>query len=221
MSGRGDTGVGGCYLVVNEHCPPFLLRAYQGNNVSSIVELLKLHPVIAAVKDNESLQAAVKSDCRIISVLYGNICNIGRIVQQIKEAGKYAFVHVDLLEGSSNKEIVINFLKIVTAADGIISTKTSMVKAARQQGFYAIHRLFILDSISFNNVDKQVAQSTPDCIEILPGCMPKVLGWVADKIDLPIIAGGLVCDEDDAQTALKAGAIAVSTTNHDVWKLAL
>ncbi len=61
----------------------------------------------------------------------------------------------------------------------------------------------------------------PDCIEILPGCMPKVLGWVAQKIDLPIIAGGLVCDEDDALTALKAGAIAVATTNHDVWKLQL
>jgi glycerol uptake operon antiterminator len=187
----------------------------------SIEELLKLHPVIAAVKDNESLQIAVKSDCQIISVLYGNICNIGRIVQQVKEAGKYAFVHVDLLEGSSNKEIVINFLKIVTAADGIISTKASMVKAARQQGFYTIHRLFIMDSISFHNIDKQVAQSTPDCIEILPGCMPKVLGWVAEKIDLPIIAGGLVCDEDDAQTALNAGAIAVATTNHDVWKLKL
>ncbi len=55
-----------------------------GGNTVSIVELLKLHPVIAAVKDNESLQVAVKSDCRIISVLYGNICNIGHIVQQIK-----------------------------------------------------------------------------------------------------------------------------------------
>ncbi len=59
-----------------------------------------------------------------------------------------------MLEGSSNKDIVINFLKIVTAADGIISTKASMVKAARLHGFYAIHRLFIMDSISFNNIDK-------------------------------------------------------------------
>ncbi|WP_127958979.1 glycerol-3-phosphate responsive antiterminator [Serratia microhaemolytica] len=187
----------------------------------SIIELLKLHPVIAAVKDHESLQLAVQSDCQIISVLYGNICNIGRIVQQIKEAGKHAFVHVDLLEGSSNKEIVINFLKIVTQADGIISTKAAMVKAARQHGFYAIHRLFIMDSISFHNIGKQVAQSTPDCIEILPGCMPKVLGWVAEKVALPIIAGGLVCDQDDAQSALTAGAIAVATTNHDVWQFKL
>jgi glycerol-3-phosphate responsive antiterminator len=184
------------------------------------MSLLKQNPVIAAVKDTESLQTALKSDCLFISVLYGNICTISTIVQQIKKANKYAFIHVDLLEGTSNKEIVINFLKLVTQADGIISTKASMVKAARAQGFFAIHRLFLVDSISYFNIDKQVAQSNPDCIEILPGCMPKVLGWVAEKIPLPIIAGGLVCDEEDANAALSAGAHAISTTNQSVWELA-
>jgi glycerol-3-phosphate responsive antiterminator len=182
--------------------------------------LLKQHPLIAAVKDNQSLQLALTSDCKFISVLYGNICTITGIVQQIKKADKYAFVHVDLLEGTSNKEIVINFLKLVTTADGIISTKASMVKAARAQGFFAIHRLFIVDSISYHNIDKQVAQSNPDCIEILPGCMPKVMKWVTDKIDLPVIAGGLVCDAEDANNALNAGALAIATTNTGVWQLA-
>ncbi len=186
----------------------------------SLHQLLKKSPVVAAVKDAQSLEVAIASDCAIVSVLFGNICNIGRIVQQIKQAGKMAFVHVDLLEGSSNQEVVINFLKIVTQADGIISTKPAMVKAARQQGFYAIHRLFVLDSISFNNIGKQVAQSQPDMVEILPGCMPKVLGWITDKIAQPVIAGGLVCDEEDARLALAAGAVAVSTTNHQVWQLA-
>lgn len=186
----------------------------------SLMPLLKQHPLIAAVKDNQSLQLALASDCKFISVLYGNICTITGIVQQIKKADKYAFVHVDLLEGTSNKEIVINFLKLVTTADGIISTKASMVKAARAQGFFAIHRLFIVDSISYHNIDKQVAQSNPDCIEILPGCMPKVLRWVTDKIDLPVIAGGLVCDAEDANNALNAGALAIATTNTGVWQLA-
>ncbi|WP_159565377.1 glycerol-3-phosphate responsive antiterminator [Budvicia diplopodorum] len=184
-----------------------------------ISTILKLHPVIAAVKDTKSLDRALQSDCKIISILYGNICNIGAIVQRIKKADKYAFIHVDLLDGTSNKEIVIDFLKIVTAADGIISTKASMIKAARAQGFYGIHRLFLIDSISFHNIDKQVAQSNPDCIEILPGCMPKVLGWVAQQINLPIIAGGLVCDHEDAMSAINAGAMAISTTNTGVWEL--
>lgn len=185
-----------------------------------LLHLLKQNPVIAAVKDNASLQLAIASDCRFISVLYGNICTISGIVQKIKQAGKFAFVHVDLLEGASNKEIVIQFLKLVTQADGIISTKASMLKAARAEGYFCIHRLFIVDSISFHNIDKQVTQSSADCIEILPGCMPKVLNWVTEKVRQPLIAGGLVCDEEDARNAIAAGVAALSTTNTDVWALA-
>ncbi|NLM61842.1 MAG: glycerol-3-phosphate responsive antiterminator, partial [Clostridiales bacterium] len=33
----------------------------------------------------------------------------------------------------------------------------------------------------------------------------------------PIIAGGLISDKEDIITALAAGAIAISSTNHDVW----
>ena len=170
-----------------------------------LLHLLRQNPVIAAVKDNASLQLAIDSECQFISVLYGNICTISNIV---------------LLEGASNKEVVIQFLKLVTEADGIISTKASMLKAARAEGFFCIHRLFIVDSISFHNIDKQVAQSNPDCIEILPGCMPKVLGWVTEKIRQPLIAGGLVCDEEDARNAINAGVVALSTTNTGVWTLA-
>lgn len=186
----------------------------------SHLSLLRQNPVIAAVKDNAGLQLALRSNCQFISLLFGNICTISHLVAQIKKHNKYAFIHVDLLEGASNKEIVIDFLRLVTQADGIISTKASMLKAAREQGFFCIHRFFLVDSISYHNLDKQVAYSNPDCIEILPGCMPKVLGWVANKIPRPLIAGGLVCDEEDARAALNAGATALSTTNTTVWELA-
>lgn len=65
-----------------------------------------------------------------------------------------------------------------------------------------------------------MAQSNADCIEILPGCMPKVLSWVTEKVRQPLIAGGLVCDEEDARNAIAAGVAALSTTNTEVWKLA-
>jgi glycerol uptake operon antiterminator len=50
--------------------------------------------------------------------------------------------------------------------------------------------------------------------------MPKVLNWVTEKVRQPLIAGGLVCDEEDARNAIAAGVLALSTTNTDVWKLA-
>ncbi|EFK0627316.1 glycerol-3-phosphate responsive antiterminator, partial [Escherichia coli] len=48
-----------------------------------LLHLLRQNPVIAAVKDNASLQQAIDSECQFISVLYGNICTISNIVKKI------------------------------------------------------------------------------------------------------------------------------------------
>ena len=48
-----------------------------------LLHLLRQNPVIAAVKDNASLQLAIDSECQFISVLYGNICTISNIVKKI------------------------------------------------------------------------------------------------------------------------------------------
>ncbi|GAA0182603.1 glycerol-3-phosphate responsive antiterminator [Clostridium sediminicola] len=183
------------------------------------LESLEENPIVACVKNDEGLNKVIESECTIVFILYGNIVNIGDIVKKVKDSNKLAFIHVDLLEGSSHKDVVIDFVKKHTEADGIISTKAHMIKSAKTHGIYAIHRFFLVDSMSFHNLTKLIAQSQPDCIEILPGCMPKVIGWVMDKVKVPVIAGGLVCDKEDAIAALNAGATAISTTNTDVWTM--
>ena len=183
----------------------------------NVTEVLEENPIIAAVKDNKGLEEAITTDCNIIFILNSDIINVGEIVKKVKEQGKIAFVHVDLLEGASNKKVALQFLKENTEADGIISTKAPMVHAARTYGFYTIHRFFLVDSFSFHSMDKQIANSNPHYIEILPGGMSKAIGWVRDKIDIPIIASGLVCEKEDVVTALQAGAVAISTTNNEVW----
>lgn len=52
-----------------------------------LLHLLRQNPVIAAVKDNASLQLAIDSECQFISVLYGNICTISQIVKRLKTPG--------------------------------------------------------------------------------------------------------------------------------------
>lgn len=65
----------------------------------------------------------------------------------------------------------------------------------------------------------QCGTSRPDFIEVLPGVMPKVLGRIAKVSRIPMIAGGLITEKEDVIAALSAGAIAVSSTNQDVWNL--
>lgn len=185
---------------------------------SSCFEVIEANPVIAAVKDEAGLNICCAcEEIRVVFILYGDICNIGEIVEKVKKAGKIAMVHVDLMEGLSGKEVVVDFVKSHTQADGILSTRTTLIKRAKELGLYAILRTFILDSLSYENLQKQLANARPDMLELLPGLMPKIIRRVSKYSKVPVIAGGLISDREDVMNALNAGAISVSTTNPSVW----
>lgn len=186
----------------------------------SLFELMEENPIIAAIKDENGLESCSRNkDIKVVFILYGNITNIGNITERVKSMGKTAVVHMDLIEGLSGKEIAVDFIKKHTMADGIISTKPALLKRGKELGLYTVLRVFILDSMAFENIQKQVHVARPDAIEILPGLMPKVIRKVNGMLKIPVIAGGLISEKEDVVAALSAGAISVSSTNTDVWKL--
>lgn len=174
-------------------------------------------PVIAAVKDEQGLRACLKSESSVVFVLYGDICSISTIVEMIKDSGKYAVVHMDLIQGLGNKEISVDFLKQQTRADGVISTRPVMIRRAKELGLFTVLRFFAIDSMAYESIQKQTAAVCPDVIEILPGLMPKVIRKICQTVRRPVIAGGLISEKEDIMAALKAGAAAISTTNQQVW----
>ena len=181
-------------------------------------QALRRNPIIAAVKDANGLPGALQSDVAAIFVLFGDILDIAQITSRIKAAGKSAFVHVDLIEGLSRHEITVDFIAKNTLADGILSTKLTQIQRARACGIISIQRFFLLDSLAMHNVEKQLSQKDgADFIEVLPGLMPKVIRSLCGQAAKPLIAGGLIIEKDDAMAALAAGALAVSSTNEDVW----
>lgn len=182
--------------------------------------LLESNPVIAAVKSMEGLEACCElEEIKVVFVLFGDICNIAEIVRRIQETGKIAMVHVDLITGLSGKEIAVDFIKAQTNADGIISTKPLLIKRARELSLYTTLRVFVLDSMAFENIEKQISTARPDTLEILPGLMPKVIRRVNKMVKIPVIAGGLISDKEDILAALSAGAISVSSTNTKIWHM--
>lgn len=186
-------------------------------------EAVEANPVIAAVKNDAGLQAAVEmEEIQVIFVLYGDVCTIPEILERIKAAGKKAMVHIDLIAGLSAKEISVEFIARQTRADGIITTKPALVRRAKELGIFAVLRFFVIDSLALKNIENlemQCGTSRPYFIEVLPGVMPKVLGRIAKVSRIPMIAGGLITEKEDVIAALSVGAIAVSSTNQDVWKL--
>ena len=176
-------------------------------------EALEDSPIIAAVKDDGGLSRCLTSDSRIIFIF------IGDIVETVKSAGKLAIVHLDLINGLSSKEVAVDFLQKYTNADGIITTKPTLIKRAKELGLFTILRLFLIDSMAYENIDRQVKSSRPDLIEILPALMPKVIAKVCQSTSTPVIAGGLVSEKEDILALLDAGATSISSTNEKIWFL--
>lgn len=182
-------------------------------------EALEDSPIIAAIKDDEGLQKCLHSDSRVIFILYGDIVSIADIVETVKSSGKIAMVHLDLITGLSSKEIAVDFLKKYTKADGIITTKPPLIKRARELGLYTILRLFIIDSMAYENIERQVKSAKPDLIEVLPALMPKIVSKICKMSSTPVIAGGLVSDKEDIMSLLQAGVTSISSTNEQIWFL--
>ena len=184
-----------------------------------LLEQLQSNPVIAAAGNEEELNLALKSDCRVVFLLTGNVMDIGELTRRIHDADKLCVVHLDLIEGFSSKEIAVDAIQKATNAEGIISTRGALIKRAKQIGMAAIQRGFMLDSRSLASFEQQIAQSKPDFVEILPGLLPKVIASLISRIDIPVIAGGFIHEKEDVIAALQAGALAVSASSPNIWSM--
>lgn len=181
------------------------------------LEATAISPVIPAVNCEERLEAALRTESSLIYVLYGDICNITDIVKRIREAGKKAIVHIDLIAGLETKEIAVDFMKKFVRPDGIISMKTNLIKYANEQELLTIQRFYIMDVLTYRNVEKHIRIAGPDIVEFMPAALTKAMGYLMQDLDKPVVASGLVLDKQDIMSALKAGVVAVSTTNTGLW----
>lgn len=183
-------------------------------------DMVERNPVIAAVKDmNGLVDCCSRPDLKVVFILFGDICNIKSIVDYIKKYEKLAIVHLDLITGLGSKDVAVEFIHKYTKADGVISTKPALIKKAKELGMMTVMRFFLLDSLSIDNLERQLSTINTDFIEILPGVMPKITRRICQKAKMPVIAGGLISDKEDVMGALDAGATAVSSTNPKVWEM--
>lgn len=184
-----------------------------------IFDIIYENPIIMAIKNNKDLRDSLDSENKIVFVLFGTVESIPHIVKKLKKHGKIVMVHEDLIEGLSSSQLSSAFIKNYTDADGIITTRPQNAAYARQIGLFAILRFFVLDSLSYENVKETVKKANCDLIEILPGIMPKILDDISKRTNIPLVAGGLINEKSDVIDALNANAIAISSSNTDVWKM--
>lgn len=173
--------------------------------------------IIASVKSEDDLQAALTSNSNIIFLLTGNLMTIADYINQLRNAGKKVFLHLDFIDGLSNSRNAINYVAKYWKPTGIITTKSHIVKIANEVGLKTIQRIFLIDRAAISKGIEMVKSCQPDAVEILPGIIPKIIDELSRELDYPIIAGGLISDVAEIHAALEAGALAVSSGNIKMW----
>lgn len=174
--------------------------------------------VIAAVRSDEELDAALSADIHTIFFLSPDIMELSYAAQKVHNAGKRLFIHIDLTDGLGKDKSGVEFAKNA-GVDGIISTRANLIKFAREQGMATVQRFFIVDSHSIDTTVETLKASKADMVEVMPGIAPKIIEKLKLRISVPIIAGGLIETEEEVNTALHCGAYAVSTGSCCLWNL--
>lgn len=187
--------------------------------MAAIRDILIENPVIAAVRNDEDLKKAEKSSVGIVIVLYGSILTLTGICRRLRAAGKTVFVHVDMIEGLKGDMAGVDFIRHIAEPAGIVSTRPNIIKHAKQLNIQTILRVFLLDSLSLQTGIKNILETNPDAVEIMPGIACRLINEMEKKITVPVIAGGLIVSKEQVLDSLSNGAVAISTSKAELWEL--
>lgn len=75
----------------------------------SLADSLADCPIIAAAKNDEGLEQALSSDSPVVFLLYGSVCSVAGQTRRVAAAGKVPFVHADLIDGLSSREVAVTY----------------------------------------------------------------------------------------------------------------
>ncbi len=181
-----------------------------------ILRRLEISPIIAAVRER-FFERALNSPASVIFLLGGDIATIGERIKSAKLKGKFIFIHIDLTDGIGKDKSGIKFIANL-GADGIISTKSNLIKIAKETGLLTVQRFFAYDSHGVDGIEDMLGNTRPDFVEIMPGVINKITERFS-TIKMPLISGGLIETKQEITNALNAGAFAVSTGKEALWNM--
>ena len=185
-----------------------------------ISSLLQRSAIIPAIRGPEYIQRALASPSVIVWLLYGTPLTLPDIVRQVRSAGKLPVANLDLLTGFAQDSDGIDLLAAEGIA-GVVSTRQSVLRAARAQGMIAVQRTFVVDSIAVGNIVRALQHFLPDAVELLPAAAAPLCVATLRKAQpqLPIIATGLITTMRQVDDLIRCGVSSAATSDVSLWVL--
>ncbi len=174
--------------------------------------------VLPAARTLKQFEKLLESPFEYIVLLEVHISNLKTVKQEADKRCKKLIIHADLVQGLKTDNFAADFLCNDIRPAGIISTRSNMIMKAKSKNIIAIQRMFLLDTIALEKSYSLIDQTAPDFIEMLPGVIPELIEEVYERTGIPIINGGLIRTKQHIEEALAAGAVAVTTSDNQLWE---
>lgn len=175
----------------------------------------KILPVVREMRGFEKL---MESNYQYIVILGIHIEQLQAVMKFSRKQNKKILLHADLVSGLKHDEYAAEFLSNIIRPEGLISTNTKVVQAAKKRGILGIQRVFLLDSMALDTNLRMLRHSKPDYIEVLPGIIPSIITEIKEATGIPILAGGLIRTEEEMEASMDAGADAITTSRKNLWE---
>ena len=197
--------------------PPARVRRVD-SSVTRLIEGFGHVPVAAVIRRGEELPRALASQVPAVFFLRAPAFHLGPLVWAVQARGKLAFVHVDLIAGLGKDRAGITFLAREIGVNGIITSHSGLVAAAKAERVIAVQRLLLYDDLGLSSALAALEHARPDIVEVLPGVIfPLVVDQIRARLPLPLIVGGFVREPAQREGALQRGAVAISTSSAALW----
>ncbi|MEG1620050.1 MAG: glycerol-3-phosphate responsive antiterminator [Eubacterium sp.] len=181
------------------------------------MKIFREYPVIAAVRTPENFKRALESKVRVIFMVGGDYFKVEDLIKEMKSRNMMVLLHMDLIEGIGKDIGGIHYAMEHGHIDGVISTKSHMIKLAAKEDLITVHRVFLMDNQGLESGMNLVKASRPDIIELTPGLIPRIVRKVNNTYEQPVITSGLISRVSDVETMTRAGAVNIVCSCQELW----
>lgn len=173
--------------------------------------------VIPAISNYKKLKKFLDSDIKMGILMNFQLAQIEGIIEKMKAHNKLVLVHSELIKGLSSDEYGAIYLIQDLKVDGIISSKPKVIETCKKRQVMGVYRFFIKDTISLNQSIEIGKRLRPDFIEILPGSCYELIEDIERQIGCQVWMGGLLNTEKQIKLCFDHGALAITSSNVDIW----
>lgn len=177
---------------------------------------LRENPVIGTLFGEDDMAQFCAHPTRFSFVANLPLARVSTVFEKLSAATTLPMLNVDSVQGLTANADGLDYLKGI-GVPGIVSTHTQTVSRAADLGLLAVQKVFVTDRSNLRRAAATVKSSRAHFVQLMPWPVVPHLSPEFLRELGPFIVAGFVSTEDDIRSALSLGALAVSSSQKELW----